>query len=108
MAKADAQRLPPSVPPDVAYRPLPGTLTASDTVVLGYRADATWAELVDEATLREEAVDHLLSVLSAAELGVRSDTELAGSFRAIRLLCRDAAALHREAYHRMREHTVDD
>lgn len=107
MAKADERRLAPPLPPGVAYRPLPGTLTASDTAVLGYRADATWAELVDEATLREEAVDHLLSVLSAAELGVRSDTELAGSFRAIRLLCREAAALHREAYRRMREQAVD-
>lgn len=107
MAKLDEQRLAPPLPPAVAYRPLLGTLTASDTAVLGYRADASWAELVDEATLREEAVDHLLSVLSAAELGDRSDTDLAGSFRAIRLLCSEAAALHREAYRRIGEQAAE-
>lgn len=79
------------------HLPLEITVSAGERAVLGYRADATWDELVNEATLREEAVDHLLSILAAAQLEETRSADLSGSFTALRLLCSEAAALHRGA-----------
>lgn len=63
--------------------------------VLGYRADANFLELTDEANLRQSAALQLLEVLSGVEgFTEAADSDLAGCFLAVRLLVADAKALH--------------
>lgn len=67
--------------------------------ILGYRSNAGYLDLVNEADLRQGAAQHLLSLLSCLVDFDESDSaEIAGCFLAVQLLSGDVAALQRGAY----------
>lgn len=69
--------------------------------VVGYRSGATPGELLDEATLRLNAVIGALHALSGStNLNELNGGTLGQCFEAILILCSDAKALHAAAYNR--------
>ncbi len=67
--------------------------------ILGYRANADYLDLVNEADMRQGAAQHLLSLLSTLVNFDESDNaEIAGCFLAVQLLTGDVAALQHGAY----------
>lgn len=62
--------------------------------ILGYRSNAGYLDLVNEADLRQNAARHLLSLLSClVDFDESDSTEIAGCFLAVQLLTGDVAAL---------------
>ena len=71
--------------------------------VLGYRSNADYLDLVNEADMRQGAARHLLSLLSTLVDFDESDkAEIAGCFLAVQLLTEDVAALQNGAYQQWR------
>ncbi|RRV39831.1 hypothetical protein EGJ86_10390 [Pseudomonas sp. o96-267] len=67
--------------------------------VLGYRADTSHMDLMNEADMRQDAAQCLLGLLSClADFESSDNKEIAGCFNAVRMLVNDAAALQVAAY----------
>lgn len=92
--------------PAPVFRPLRADSQANSLAVLGYRTDASYLELTNEADMRQSAAQHLLNVLSCVtDLDEFTAAELAGCFLAVRLLSSDARTLYDGACDcRRREH----
>ncbi|SEQ69488.1 hypothetical protein SAMN04244573_02065 [Azotobacter beijerinckii] len=92
--------------PAPVFRPLRADSQANSLAVLGYRTDASYLELTNEADMRQSAAQHLLNVLSCVtDLDEFTASELAGCFLAVRLLSSDARTLYDAACDcRRREH----
>lgn len=72
--------------------------TSGDSV-LGYRANATYLDLVNEADMRQGAAKRLLGLLSClADFEQSHSAEIAGCFNAVRFLVEDASALQDAAH----------
>ncbi|MGH1449931.1 MAG: hypothetical protein ACRBBM_11000 [Pseudomonadaceae bacterium] len=81
------------------FVPFNASPDSSPLPVIGYRADAEYLELVNEADLRSYAAEQLLNIFSCLDdYEDFSKHELSGAFLAIKFLTLDAQALNAGAH----------